>query len=45
MKKEYREDNEEEIKERQKQKYHCNCGSLIRNENNIFNVKLNLNIL
>ena len=31
--KEYREDNEEEIKERRKQKYRCNCGSLIRNEN------------
>ena len=33
MKQEYREDNEEEIKERRKQKYRCNCGSLIRNEN------------
>ena len=44
IKKEYREDNEEEIKERRKQKYNCVCGSVIRKDDKTLHEKSNKHI-
>ena len=42
--KECREDNEEEIKERRRQKYNCVCGSIIRKEDKTIHEQSNKHI-
>ena len=44
MKQEYREDNEEKIKERRRQKYNCVCGSIIRKEDETLHEQSNKHI-